>query len=134
MISLGLGCRVELNQAEPSLFGSLLRLASSHAVQGFFVMILRISLGVISGSTSIQARSLIHLDITPDEGWPMRLWSQKTSWIIFELVEVLESLPLFEVDILSVMILSLRALCWIWLCVGFFAGICLSLAPGGCGG
>ena len=48
-------------------------------VQGFFDIILRTSLGVICGSTSIQARSEMHLAMTPDEGWPMRLWSQKTS-------------------------------------------------------
>jgi hypothetical protein len=28
---------------------------------------------------------VIHLDMTPDEGWPMRLWSQNTSLMRFEL-------------------------------------------------
>ena len=100
-------------------------MASSHAVQGFFVMILRMSLGVISGSTSIQAKSVMHLAITPEEGWPIRLWSQNTSCMIFAVDGVL----LFSCFLFRS--LSLNALNTAWLCVGFLVGVCFSLTPGG---
>ena len=70
---------------DPSLLGILLRLASAHAVQGFLAIMLRMMLGVICESTPSQDSSLIHFAITPEEGWPILLWSQNTSCTICEL-------------------------------------------------
>ena len=86
----------------------------------------------VAGSTSIQDKSLMHLVITAEFGWPIRLCSQNTSCSIFELVGVLESFVVLPCWLLMI-ILSEFAFCTVGLCVGFFVGICFSLKPGGGG-
>ena len=95
------------------------------------------SFGDKVGLVSSQVRSEIHLAITPDDGCPIRLWSQKTSAMRlagspFRLLAVLSSWAFFfDVSEWADVIFPRFALCLVASWVGIFVEICFSLTPEG---